>query len=156
MLQAGMTFPDFSLEDQDGTQKTLRDFMGKWLVVYFYPRDNTSGCTMEAQNFAALFNKFAGHKANIVGISPDSVKSHCHFAVKHSLPFTLLADTQHKLLEAAGVWQLKKMAGREYMGVVRTTMLLDPDGMVRKVWNKVKVRGHAEEVFAELAALSKQ
>ncbi len=153
MQQPGDAFPAFSLPDQDGTIRTPRSFAGKWLVAYFYPKDNTSGCTLEAQTFAARFADFSGKNAVILGVSPDSIKCHAGFAARHSLPFILLSDPEHALLEACGVWQKKKMAGREYMGVVRTTMLVDPRGTVRAVWPKVKVPGHADGVLNELARL---
>ncbi|MDR3175745.1 MAG: peroxiredoxin [Desulfovibrio sp.] len=153
MLQPGMTFPDFSLPDQNGMLRNLAGLAGRWAAVYFYPRDNTSGCSLEARNFAALFSVFGEHEAAVLGISADSVKSHCNFAAKLSLPFFLLSDAEHTLLQAAGVWSRKKMAGREYMGIVRTTFLLDPAGIVREVWPKVKIPGHAEAVLARLREL---
>ncbi len=154
-MQRGTPFPDFRLPDQSGEERTLADYTGAWLVVYFYPRDNTSGCTTEALSFAALQEDFAACGAAVVGISADSVTSHEKFAAKHCLPFTLLSDEAHVLLEACGVWQKKKMAGREYMGIVRSTALLDPQGVVRAFWPKVKVPGHADEVLATLTALRK-
>lgn len=154
MLKTGQPFADFSLQGQDEKTHTLKEYAGQWLVVYFYPKDNTSGCTLEAQNFAALFNSFAKNMASIIGVSPDSVKSHCNFAARHGLPFTILSDPEHSLLEAAGVWQLKKMAGREYMGVVRSTYLVDPEGKVAYAWPKVKVKDHAQQVFTKLKELA--
>ena len=153
MLETGKAFPSFALPDQGGKNHSMHDYAGKWLVVYFYPKDNTSGCATEAATFAALHDAFMGHNAAIVGVSPDSVKSHKNFAAKLALPFSLLSDPEHMLLEACGVWQKKKMAGHEYMGVVRTTALLDPKGIVRALWPKVKVAGHAEEVLAKLREL---
>jgi peroxiredoxin Q/BCP len=154
MLTAGKPFPAFSLPGHDGKEHTSDEFAGGWLVVYFYPKDNSSGCSLEARNFAALFNSFAQRKAAIVGVSPDSLKSHCSFAAKFSLPFLLLSDPEHVLLEAAGVWQSKKMYGREYMGVVRTTVLADPAGRVAHVWDKVKVKEHAQAVCQKLNELA--
>ncbi len=153
MLASGTPFPSFSLPDQNGQNHSLAQYAGKWLVVYFYPKDNTSGCTCEAQDFAASAQAFAGKQAAIIGVSPDSVSSHTKFAQKLTLPFPLLSDPEHSLLEACGVWQKKKMAGREYMGVVRTTALVDPKGIVRAVWPKVKVDGHVEAVIKKLAEL---
>jgi peroxiredoxin Q/BCP len=154
MLETGKKFPSFSLPGSDNKTHSLSEFAGNWLVVYFYPKDNTSGCSLEARNFAALFASFAGHRASVVGVSPDSVKSHCNFAAKLDLPFILLSDPEHVLLSAAGVWQSKKMCGREYMGVVRTTALIDPQGKTRHVWNKVRVAGHAEAVYQKLSGLA--
>lgn len=146
MLSAGDTAPAFTLNDKDGKPVSLSDYSGKWVVLYFYPRDNTSGCTTEAKSFSALLPMFEKKNAAIIGISADSEASHTRFATKHDLTVTLLSDPEHKALEAYGVWQKKKMAGREYMGIVRTTFLIDPKGIVREVWNKVKVKTHAETV----------
>jgi peroxiredoxin Q/BCP len=154
MLAVGQAFPAFSLPGQDNKEHSLREFGGQWLIVYFYPKDNTSGCSLEAQNFAALFSSFARKRAAIVGVSPDSCKSHGAFAAKFNLPFILLSDPEHTLLTAAGVWQSKKMYGREHMGVVRTTVLLDSAGIVRHLWSKVKAAGHAQEVYAKLLELA--
>ena len=153
MLEVGKPFLAFSLPGQDDKPHDLKDYTGKWLVVYFYPKDNSSGCFMEAQSFALLFNDFAKNQAGIVGVSPDSIKSHCNFTAKYNLPFTLLSDPEHILLSAAGVWRQKKMYGREYMGVARTTALLDPQGIVRALWPKVKVKGHAQEVYDKFKEL---
>ncbi|MDR2825232.1 MAG: peroxiredoxin [Deltaproteobacteria bacterium] len=153
MLQPGTPFPVFSLPDQNETTHSLKDFSGKWTAVYCYPKDNTSGCSLEAQNFAALFSSFTNRGATVLGISADSPQSHCKFAAKFSLPFVLLSDTEHRLLEALGVWQKKKMAGKEFMGIVRSTFLVDTEGVIRFVWTKVKVAGHAEAVYAKLQEL---
>lgn len=153
MIQPGGAFPDFTLPDQTGAKHSLAGYAGKWLVVYFYPRDNTSGCTLETSGFAALVKQYAELGAVVVGVSADSVQSHAGFAKKLDLPFSLLSDPEHTLLEAAGVWQKKKMAGREYMGIVRSTYIVDPHGIVRAAWTKVKAEGHAEAVLAELRAL---
>lgn len=150
MIENGKPFPAFSLPDQDGKTRSLGDYAGKWLVAYFYPRDNTPGCSMEAQAFAALIQKYAAENTAVVGVSADSVKSHANFAEKFSLPFSLLSDPEQKLLGPAGVWQKKKMAGREYMGIVRSTYVIDPKGIVRASWAGVKVPGHAEAVLEKL------
>lgn len=155
MITEGANFPDFSLPDQHGHAHSLAEYAGKWLVMYFYPRDNTAGCSLEAANFASLVTKYADLGAVVVGISADSIKSHARFAEKLNLPFTLLSDEEHALLKAAGVWQKKKMAGREYMGIVRTTVIVDPQGAVRHVWTKVKVEGHTEEVLEKLTQVQK-
>ena len=152
-MEKGKPFAQFSLPDQNGVVRGPGDYAGKWLVVYFYPKDNTSGCTLEAKSFTDLAGQFADHGAVIVGVSPDSVKSHCGFIAKHGLGITLLSDPERALLEAAGAWQKKKLYGKEHMGVVRSTALVDPQGVVREVWTKVKAAGHAEEVLARLRQL---
>lgn len=155
MLKEGNSRPAFSLEGQDGKLHTRDDVHGKWLVLYFYPKDNTSGCTLEAQNFASRFAAFEKSGAVLAGVSADSIKSHASFATKNTLPFILLSDPDHSFLEACGVWQKKKMAGHEYMGIVRSTLLVDPAGTVRAVWTKVKVPGHVDEVLDTLQKLQK-
>ena len=152
-MEKGKAFPQFCLPDQNGVMRGPGDYAGKWLVVYFYPKDNTSGCTLEAKSFTDLAGQFADLDAVIVGVSPDSVKSHCGFIAKHGLGITLLSDPERALLEAAGAWQKKKLYGKEHMGVVRSTALVDPQGVVREVWTKVKAAGHAEEVLARLRQL---
>ncbi len=155
MLAAHSPFPAFALSDQDGSVRSAKNYAGKWLVIYFYPKDNTSGCSNEATDFAALNDDFAAKKAAVIGVSADSVKSHKNFATKLNLPFRLLSDPEHALLEACGVWQKKKMAGREYMGIVRSTFLIDPEGAVRAVWPKVSVAGHARDVLSTLTDLQR-
>ena len=152
-MEKNKPFASFRLPDQDGALRGLGDYAGKWLVVYFYPKDNTSGCTLEARSFTALAGQFAAEEAVVVGVSPDSVKSHCGFIAKQELGVTLLSDPEHSLIEAAGAWQKKKLYGKEYMGVVRSTALIDPQGVVREVWSKVKPSGHADEVLARLREL---
>ncbi len=151
MLKKGDAAPAFCLHNHEGKQIRLKDFRGRWLVLYFYPKDNTSGCTKEALEFTELKSKFEGMKAVIIGISPDSIESHRKFREKHALTITLLCDPDHEALEAYGVWQLKRMYGREYHGVVRSTFLIDPDGKIAHVWTKVKVKGHAETVQCALS-----
>jgi peroxiredoxin Q/BCP len=148
MLQTGQPFPAFSLADQDGKVVTQDDLKGARTVVYFYPKDDTSGCTAEACEFRDQLPLLAGIK--IVGVSPDSVKSHRKFVDKYGLNFTLLADIDHELAAACGVWVEKSMYGKSYMGVERTTFLLDENGSVVRVWNKVKPQGHAEAVRSAL------
>jgi len=152
-LSAGDPAPDFTLSDKDGKSVSLTDFHGKWVALYFYPRDNTSGCTTEAKDFSSLLSDFQAKDAVVIGISADSETSHAKFAAKHDLTVTLLSDPDHRALEAYGVWQKKKMAGREYMGIVRTTFLIDPDGVIQQVWEKVKVKAHAETVHQALCNL---
>ena len=149
MLEAGSPFPDFSLLDENGNSFTLSDLKGQKTVVYFYPKDDTSGCTAEACEFRDTLPTIPG--AKIVGVSPDNSKSHRKFADKYNLNFTLLADTEQSLCQAVGVWVEKSMYGKKYMGVERTTFILDAEGLIVKVFNKVKPQGHAAEVAAALA-----
>ena len=153
MLETGRPFPRFELPDQSGQPHSLKDYAGRWAVIYFYPKDNTSACTLEARDFTASAAQFKKRKAAVIGVSPDSVKSHAGFVENKELGITLLSDAEHSLLEAAGVWQIKKMYGREFFGVVRTTVLVDPEGLVREVWSKVKVPGHVEKVLSRLIEL---
>jgi peroxiredoxin Q/BCP len=152
-LKSGESAPDFCLSDTEQNQVCLNDFQGKWVVLYFYPKDNTSGCTLEAINFTKAIAEFEKLNAAVVGISPDSVKSHCNFRDKHELKVTLLSDPDHKALESYGVWSLKKMYGKEYFGVVRSTFLIDPEGRIAEIWRKVNVPGHIETVLKKLQAL---
>jgi peroxiredoxin Q/BCP len=149
MIEPGSPFPSFSLPDQDGKAVSLDDLKGQKVVVYFYPKDDTTGCTAEACEFRDVLPDIPG--AKVVGVSPDSIKSHRKFADKYNLNFTLLADTDHALCEAVGVWAEKSMYGRKYMGVERTTFILTESGVVAKVFNKVKPQGHAAEVLAALS-----
>jgi peroxiredoxin Q/BCP len=149
MLREGDAFPAFSLNDQDGNVVTNADLHGKRTVVYFYPKDDTPGCTVEACEFRDLAPTYSG--ARVIGVSPDSPKSHTKFIGKFNLNFTLLADVDHKLAEACDVWVEKSMYGKKYMGVERSTVLLDEDGKVIKIWRKVKAEGHAQEVASALA-----
>jgi len=148
MIDVGDRFPDFKLQDQNGGTLTLSDLRGLKTVVYFYPKDDTSGCTAEACEFRDAMPDISG--ARVVGVSPDNVKSHRKFVDKYNLNFTLLADVDHTLAEACGVWVEKSMYGNKYMGVDRTTYIVDEDGVVRHVWRKVKPLGHAAEVQAAL------
>ncbi|TRO47321.1 thioredoxin-dependent thiol peroxidase [Candidatus Bathyarchaeota archaeon] len=152
-LDVGDQAPKFCLPDQDGNEACLKDFSGKWVVLYFYPKDNTKGCTLEALDFTMSREAFEEMGATVLGVSPDSVKSHRGFCDKHGLSITLLSDPEHGVLEAYGVWQLKKMYGREYPGVVRSTFLVDPEGRIAHAWRKVRVNGHVEAVKAKLAEL---
>lgn len=153
LAQAGDAAPDFTLPRDGGGQMSLADFKGRKLVLYFYPKDDTSGCTMEAQDFKRLAGDFAAAGAVIVGASPDPVKQHDRFRDKYELTFPLLADESKQVLEAYGVWVEKSMYGRTYMGVERSTFLIGPDGRIAHVWRKVKVPGHAEEVLAAAKSL---
>jgi len=148
--KAGQKAPEFCLPDSDENKVCLSQFRGQWVVLYFYPKDNTSGCTLEAVDFTRASGDFRKYNAAILGISPDSAKSHCRFRDKHDLKITLLSDTEHDVLEKYGVWSLKKMYGREYFGVIRSTFLIDPEGMIKNIWRKVKVSGHVEAVLEQL------
>ena len=148
MLNEGSPFPSFSLQNQDGSLITNSALAGQKTVVYFYPKDDTSGCTVEACGFQEKLPTIPN--AQVIGVSPDGVKSHRKFADKFSLSFDLLADTDHALAEACGVWVEKSMYGKKYMGIERTTFVIDENGIVTKVFTKVKPAGHAEEVIAAL------
>ena len=149
-LQAGDKAPDFSLAADDGTQVTLKDLRGQHVVLYFYPKDDTPGCTQETCDFRDALPRFTQSKAVVLGISPDSVASHARFKAKFGLPFTLLADPDHAVAERYGVWQQKKFMGRKYMGIVRTTFIVDPKGVVTHVFTVKRVAGHVEAVEAVL------
>jgi peroxiredoxin Q/BCP len=153
MPAVGRRAPAFSLPDAHGRKTSLAQFKGQWVVLYFYPKDDTSGCTVEAQGFQKTLKEFQKRGAVILGVSPDDAKSHCRFAEKYGLAFTLLSDVDHRMTEKYGVWVEKSMYGRKYMGVQRATLLIDPAGKVAHVWEKVKPAGHAEEVLAALDAL---
>lgn len=163
-MEKGDRIPQFDLPDQDGTAVSSKDFAGKWLVLYFYPKDNTSGCTKEAEDFSALKEEFRKEGCEILGASPDSVQSHKRFRKQHSLSITLLSDPDKTLLKAAGAWGKKKNYGREYEGVSRTTLLVDQEGRVAEVWGNVKVRRktktceilHAQTVLERLRELKAQ
>jgi len=152
-VEVGKEAPDFCLLDENGQKVCLNDFKGKWVVLYFYPKDNTPGCTKEAENFSELLPEFEKLGAVVIGVSPDSVESHKKFKEKRDLKVKLLSDESREVLKAYGVWQKKKMYGREYMGVVRTTYLIDPEGKVTHIWKRVKVKGHAEAVLNKLKDL---
>jgi len=153
VLQPGDAAPDFTLPRDGGGVVSLADFKGKALVLYFYPKDDTSGCTAEAIDFNKLAGDFASSNAAVVGVSPDPVKAHDKFRDKYELAFPLLADETKKVLEAYGVWVEKSMYGRKYMGVERSTFLIAADGRIARIWRKVKVPGHAQEVLAAAKAL---
>ena len=148
--QIGQPAPPFTAEDRDGNTVSLSDKKGRWLVLYFYPKDNTPGCTTEAKDFSEYVAEFKELGADIIGVSPDSTKSHGKFIDKHNLSIQLLSDRERKIIEAYGAWRLKKFIGKEYMGVVRSTFLIDPDGKIARVWDKVRVKAHVEKVLQEL------
>lgn len=150
MLEAGMKAPDFTLKNKDGADVSLSDFLGKKVVLYFYPKDNTPGCTRQACAFAGAYKQFEAKGVEVIGISKDSVSSHVRFAEKYDLPFVLLSDPDRIAIEAYGVWQEKKMCGKVSMGVVRTTFIIDENGNIEKVMPKVKPDTNAAEILAEL------
>ena len=150
MLEIGMKAPDFTLTDKDGYSVSLSDFLGKKVVLYFYPKDNTPGCTRQACAFAAAYEGFKAKNVAVIGISKDSVASHLKFAQKYDLPFVLLSDPELQAIQAYGVWQEKKLYGKVSMGVVRTTFLIDEQGNLEKIMPKVKPDTNAAEILTYL------
>ena len=149
----GKPLPAFDLPTDGGGQAKNADFAGKYLVLYLYPKDDTSGCTKESIGFAEAYKDFQSAGAEIVGLSKDGVKSHDKFKAKYGFPFTLLADEETKLIDALGSWVEKSMYGRKYMGADRSTFLIDKEGVICKVWRKVKVPGHVDEVLAAVKSM---
>ncbi|MBF2015657.1 MAG: thioredoxin-dependent thiol peroxidase [Rivularia sp. T60_A2020_040] len=149
----GEKAPSFSATNQNGDLVKLEDFQPNWLVLYFYPKDDTPGCTVEAKDFSEYSQQFTDLGATIVGISPDSEESHCKFINKHNLSIQLLSDPEHQVCETYGVWQLKRFMGKEYMGVVRSTFLISPDGNIVYVWSNVRTKGHAQKVLNKFQEL---
>ncbi|MBR6593772.1 MAG: thioredoxin-dependent thiol peroxidase [Clostridia bacterium] len=150
MLNVGSPAPDFTLTDSDGRSVSLSDFHGKRVVLYFYPKDNTPGCTRQACAFAAAYEGFKTKGVEVIGISKDSVASHRRFAEKYSLPFVLLSDPELQAIQAYGVWQEKRLYGKTSMGVVRTTFIIDENGIIQKIMPKVKPDTNAAEILSEL------
>ena len=150
MIEIGMKAPDFTLSDKDGNSVSLSDFLGKKVVLYFYPKDNTPGCSRQACAFAAAYEGFKTRDVVVIGISKDSVASHLKFAQKYDLPFILLSDPELQVIQAYGVWQEKKLYGKVSMGVVRTTFLIDEQGNIEKVMPKVKPDTNAAEILSYL------
>ncbi len=146
-LSPGDKAPIFKTLDQDNNLLNLEDLKTQWVLIYFYPKDNTPGCTTQAKDFTNYHQEFINLGVKIIGISPDSITSHQKFRDKHNLSITLLSDSHHEIAENYGVWQLKKFMGKEYMGVVRSTFLINPDGNIAYIWPKVKVKGHVESVL---------
>ncbi|MBW3098856.1 peroxiredoxin [Pseudohoeflea coraliihabitans] len=152
-IEIGQTAPDFNLPRDGGGSVSLAAFAGQKVVLFFYPKDDTSGCTAEAIDFTALAPDFAAANTVVIGMSPDPVKKHDKFIAKHNLGVILASDEEKSTLEAYGVWKEKSMYGRKYMGVERTTLLIDADGTIQKIWPKVKVKDHAAEVLAAAKTL---
>jgi peroxiredoxin Q/BCP len=152
-INANIPAPDFALPDDTGMTRRLSDFRGQPVILYFYPKDDTPGCTKEACNFRDDYSAYIDSGVTILGVSPDSVASHVKFKEKYKLPFPLLADEQHKVCDEYGVWGPKKMMGREYEGVLRTTFLIDPNGRIARVFENVKPAEHSAEVLAALKQL---
>lgn len=154
MVDEGDKAPDFELDTDGGGRVKLSDFKGQMVVVYFYPKDDTSGCTKEAIDFTALATDFAKSNTHIIGISPDSAQKHDKFKAKHNLNVQLAADIDKLAANAYGVWVEKSMYGRKYMGVERSTFLISPDGKISRAWRKVKVPGHADDVLKTVQSLT--
>lgn len=149
-LKEGSKAPAFNLEANTGGKVSLKDFAEQWVVLYFYPRDNTPGCTVEANEFQAAMPRLKKLGATVLGVSKDSIASHCKFADKLGLRFPLLSDPDGKVLEKYGAWGEKNLYGKKALGIIRTTVVIGPDGKVRKVWPKVKVKGHVDDVIDSL------
>jgi len=154
VIAIGQSAPSFSAQADDGRVVTLESLRGRSVVLYFYPKDDTPGCTTEACELRDAFPRFEGVDATIIGVSPDSVASHAKFKKKYSLPFTLLADVDRKIADAYGVWKKKSLYGRTFLGIERSTFVIDPTGVITHVWHKVKAKGHAAQVEAALQGSS--
>jgi peroxiredoxin Q/BCP len=152
VLEAGVKAPEFELTDSQGNQHKLSDYAGQTIVVYFYPKDDTPGCTKEACSFRDSYQEFKQAGVEVIGISPDNEKSHTKFIDKYELPFILLSDPDHQVCEAFGVWGLKKYMGREYDGVFRTTFIIGPEGEIKRVFKNVKPADHSQEVLEAVRA----
>jgi thioredoxin-dependent peroxiredoxin len=150
-MKIGQSAPAFTASDREGKITTLQDFKSQWLVLYFYPKDNTPGCTTQAIEFTGKLPEFHSLNTQVVGISPDSIASHGKFIDKHNLEIILLSDPEHQIAEDYGVWQLKKFMGKEYMGIIRSTFLIDPSGNIAHIWSSVKVKNHADIVLNEVS-----
>lgn len=149
-LKIGDKAPEFSLLNQDGVQLSLKDFAGKKIVLYFYPKDNTPGCTIEANEFSELYEDFLAKNAVVLGVSPDNDKSHCKFIAKFRLKHTLLCDTDKLVARAYGAWGLKKNYGKEYEGLIRSTFVIDEGGKIAQIYKNVKAKAHAKAVLESL------
>lgn len=150
MLKTGDKAPDFTLVSDEGKNISLKDFRGKKVVLYFYPKDDTEACTQEACDFRDNIKVIEKNDTVVLGVSKDNTRSHVKFKKKYSLPFTLLSDETRDMLDAYGVWKEKSMFGKKYMGIVRTTFLIDEKGIIKNIWEKVTVKGHIEEIISRL------
>jgi len=150
VIKASIPAPDFQLPDETGSLHKLSDYRGKYVILYFYPKDDTPGCTTEACGFRDDYTLYQAAGAVVLGVSPDAPKSHIKFKLKYNLPYTLLSDVDHAVCEQYGVWGLKKSMGREYKGVLRTTFIISPDGSIQKVFENVKPDGHSSQILAEI------
>jgi peroxiredoxin Q/BCP len=155
-LEKGQKAPDFSLPAVSGKTVSLKDYKGKWVIVYFYPKDNTPGCTIEAKEFTDSISEFTKLGTDILGISADTPESHIKFAKKHELKLKLLSDVEKKALVAYGAWGIKKMYGKEYWGIIRSTFLVNPEGNIARAWYNVKVKGHVAEIKKTIEELSQK
>lgn len=153
-MKIGEFAPDFAAIDRHSNSISLQDFKNQWLVLYFYPKDNTPGCTTQAIEFTDKLPQFQALNTQVVGISPDSIASHGKFITKHNLEIILLSDPEHQIAETYGVWQLKKFMGKEYMGIVRSTFLLDPSGKITQIWSNVRVKNHVDAVLDAVKQLT--
>ena len=153
-MKIGDFAPDFAAIDRQSKSISLQDFKSQWLVLYFYPKDNTPGCTTQAIEFTEKLPQFQALNTQIVGISPDSIASHGKFITKHNLEIILLSDPEHQIAETYGVWQLKKFMGKEYLGIVRSTFLLDPSGKITQIWSNVRVKNHVDAVLDTVKQLT--
>ena len=156
MVKIGDLAPDFILLDEDGKQKKLAEYKGKWVLLYFYPKDDTPGCVKEACGIRDGFPSFKKTGLNVLGVSIDSVESHKNFKKKYKLPLTLLSDSEKKVVSAYGVWGKKKFMGKEYFGTHRTSFLIDPQSKIRKIYEEVNPETHTEEVLKDISALTKE
>ncbi len=154
LLKIGDPAPNFKINNQDSKEVYLQDISKKWLIIYFYPKDNTSGCTKEAKEFTELMPQFKALDARVLGISPDSEKSHINFINKHDLSLELLSDCNHEVAKMYDVWKLKKFMGKEYMGIVRSTFLVDSNKNIAYIWSNVKIKNHGEVVLKKLQEFS--
>ena len=156
MLEIGQTAPEFCLPNQDEIEICSRDLKGKWIILYFYPKDNTPGCTTEACEFTEAAPDFSELDAIILGVSADSAKKHRNFMEKQNLGITLLSDESTDMMQEYGVWKMKKNYGKEYMGIVRTTLIINPEGEIKALWENVRVKDHVAKVQAELISLQEK
>jgi thioredoxin-dependent peroxiredoxin len=153
-MKIGQSAPEFIAVDRQGKSISSQDLNSQWLVLYFYPKDLTPGCTTEAIEFTQQLPQFQQLNTQVVGISPDSIASHGKFIDKHHLEIILLSDPEHQIAEDYGVWQLKKFMGKEYMGIIRSTFLIDPSGKIAQIWSNVKVKNHVDSVLAQVRSLA--